>query len=235
MPRSFCYFLLPFLLWTGCVPSTGQIERGLERELPKLLGPADRYDVEIEGLRARSGEAERVTAVGERVRLEEAPVVDRLDVELLGVTYDRGEDRLERVERARATARITPLDLADFLEAHRNVREASVTLDAPNRATIRLRPEVGGIALPRGVTVEVTGRLEPDGRRLRFEVSDVEAAGVNLGRAAASGLSDLVNPLVDLSGTPADLRVTDVRVENGVLRLDATGNPTGLRLRQPGW
>jgi hypothetical protein len=235
MRRSPLWLLLSSLLFTGCVPSTGQIERGLEAELPKLLGPADRYDVEIEGLRARSGEASRVTAVGERVRLREAPVVDRLDVELLGVKYDRGEDRLERVERASATARITPLDLADFLEAHRNVREAAVTFAAPNRATIRLRPEVGGIALPRGVTVEVTGRLEPAGRRLHVEVTDVSAAGVSLGRAAASGLADLVNPLVDLSDSPADLRVTDVRVEDGVLRLDATGNPTGLRLRQPGW
>lgn len=234
MRLSPLWFLLPSLLFAGCVPSAGQIERGLEDELPELLGPADRYDVEIEGLRARSGEASRVTAVGERVQLREAPVVDRLDVELLGVKYDRGEDRLERVERASATARITPLDLADFLEAHRNVREAAVAFDAPNRATIRLRPEVGGIALPRGVTVEVTGRLEPAGRRLHFEVTDVEAAGVNLGQAAASGLADLVNPLVDLSDSPAELRVTDVRVEDGLLRLDATGNPTGLRLREPG-
>lgn len=230
--------LLPVLLLalgTGCVPSTGQIERGLERELPKLLGPADRYDVEIEGLRARSGEASRVSAVGERVRLADGPVVDRIDLELRGVRYDRGQDRLERVESARATARITPLDLADFLETHRNVREAAVTLEAPNRATIRLRPEVGGIALPRGVAAEVSGTLEPEGRRLRFEVTDVQAGGIGLGRAAATGLSELVNPLVDLSETPADLRITGVRVEDGVLRLDATGNPTGIRLRQPGW
>ena len=223
--------VLALLLCAGCVP-TGQVERGLERELPKLLGPADRYDVEIDGLRARSGEAEHVTVVGERVRAEGAPVVDRLELDLRGVRYDRDEERLERVESARATARIMAPDLADFLEAQRNVRDAVVTLRAPDEATIRVRPELGGVALPRGVEVEVTGRLGVDDGRVRFAVSEVEAAGLNLGSAVARRLSESINPLVDLTDTAAGLRVTDVRVEDGVVRLDAAGDITGLQLRK---
>lgn len=225
--------LLALLLWTGCVP-TGQVERGLERELPKLLGPADSYDVQIEGLRARSGEAEHITVVGERVRMDGVPVVERLDLDLRGVTYDRGEKRLERVESARATARITASALAIFLGAQRNVRDATVALRAPDEATIRVRPEFGGVALPRGVTAEVTGRLEARDGRVHFVVSEVEAAGFDLGAAAARRLSDAINPLVDLTEEEVDLRVTAVRVEDGAIQLDAEGDPSGLRLRKRG-
>lgn len=228
--RLFAAFVLAVLA-IGCGSLTSQVERGLERELPELVGPADRYDVEIEGLRAGAGEADRVTAVGERVRPEGAPVVDRLQLELRGVAFDRGEDRLERVDSARATARVTVPDLEAFLEAQRNVRDASVTLREPDEATIRVRPEFGGIALPRGVEAEVRGRLEAADGRVRFVVSDVEAAGLNLGAAAARRLSDAINPLVDLSDTDARLQVTGVRVEGGAVHLDATGDPASLRLR----
>lgn len=222
--------LLAGLLLTGCVPSTDAIERRIERELPELLGPADRYDVEIEGLRARDGRADRVTATGERVRMEDAPVLDRLVVEMEGVAFDRRERRLDRVDTLRATAHLRPADLEAFLEAHRNVRDAAVTLRAPDEATIRLRPELGGLALPRGMELEVRGRLEPRAGRLHLAVDRVEAAGAGLGDTAARRLADAVNPLVDLSAPGADLRITGARVEGGALRLDAAGRASSLRL-----
>lgn len=217
------------LLLAGCIPSTEDIERRIERELPQLLGPADRYDVRIEGLRARAGRADRVTATGERVQPRDAPLIHRLVVQMEGVAYDRRERTLDRVDTLRATAHLLPSDLDAFLEAHRNVRDAAVTLREPDHATLRLRPEFGGLALPRGMELEVTGRLEARAGRVHFAVDRVEAAGAALGTTAARRLSDAVNPLVDLTGPDADLRVTAVRVEDGALRLDATGNPSGLR------
>ena len=230
MSSSARTLLLAGLLLTGCVPSTDDIERRIERELPELLGPADRYDVEIKGLRARDGEAERVVATGERVRMEDAPVLDRLVVEMEGVAFDRRERRLDRVDTLRATAHLRPADLEAFLEDHRNVRDAAVTLHPPDEATIRLRPELGGLALPRGMELEVRGRLEPRAGRLHLAVDRVEAAGAGLGDAAARRLADAVNPLVDLSAPGADLRITDAVIEDGALRLAAAGRAAGLRL-----
>lgn len=226
-PRS---ALLLLLLWSGCV--TNQVERTLERELPQAIGPADRYDVEIEGLRARTGEARRVTIVGERVRPKEAPVLERIEMELQGIRYDEDAKRLERVESARATARVLPGDLAAFLEAHRSVQDVSVALQGPDAATLRVRPELGGLQLPAGVDVEVTGRLVARDGHVHFDVARVRAAGLNLGGAVARRLSEAINPVVDLSGTPARLQVTRVRVEDGAVHLDATGDLTGFSLEQ---
>ena len=216
----------------GCAPPTGWVEQELERRLPELVGPADLYDVQIEGLRARSGEATRIVAVGERVQPEDAPVVDHFELDLHGVVFDRSEKRIERVDSARASARITALDLEAFLEDQRNVRDARVTLRESDEATIRVRPELGGIALPRGVEVKLTGRLEAENGRIQFVVSDVEAAGLDLGSAAARRLSDLINPLVDFADSEIRLQITSVRTVEDAVLLDATGDLSGLRLKR---
>ena len=223
--------LSTFALFAGCNPVEGLVERGIEAELPEAIGPADRYDVDVTGLQTSTGEADHVTVLGERVRPEGAPVLDRLDLDLRGVRYDRDAKRIDRVESARATARVLPADLAPFLDAHRNVRGPAVTLRPPDGATLRFRPEIGGLAVPEGVAVEMTGRLVAEDGRVRFDVAEVRAAGLNLGGAVARRLSEAINPVVDLTDTDVSLRVTGVRVEAGAVIVEATGDLDGLSLR----
>jgi hypothetical protein len=220
--------LLLAALASGCAPPTAQVERAIERELPRTLGPADSYRAEVTGLRLASGEASRVAIVGQRVRPEDAPVLDRLDLDLYGVRFSPQARRVERADSARGTVRITAADLVDFLGERQGVREATLTLSSPDRATIRLRPELGGLPVPRGVTAEATGRLRAEDGHVHFEVEAVRAGGLDLGSAAARTLSDTINPLVDLTDRPGRLRVRAVRVENGALILDATGDVSGL-------
>jgi len=213
----------------GCAPSAGQLEARLRRELPRALGPADGYDVTIAGLRARAGQAEFVSVTGRKVRLRGAPVLDRLEVELHAVSYNRSEGRVDHVDTALAVARIRPEDLADWLETHRNVKSAQIELAGPDEARIRLRPELPGFGSE--LDVEVNGRMVAADGRVRFDVSELFVDGRELGSFAERLLTALVNPLVDLTETSVRLRVTGVRVEDGMVRLDATGDPTRGRPR----
>lgn len=216
------------VLLAGCDPPAGWLEWGIERELPRLVAPADRYDVSIEGLRYSAGEAELVTATGFRVRPPDGPVIDRIRVELRGVRYDRATERVQRVEQAHATAQVTAADIAAYLESRAEVRTATVSLQPPNRAVVRVQPILGGLTLP-GATVEVTGEVLGAGSEIRFIVSDVRAAGVRLGDEAARRVTEIVNPLVDLSGIPIPLQVTAAEVVDGELRLEAAAGPTDFR------
>ncbi|MEM8810416.1 MAG: DUF2993 domain-containing protein [Cyanobacteria bacterium P01_G01_bin.38] len=213
----------------GCLP-VGPIERRIESQLPKYLGPADAYDVEIEGLRVRNNEADRILAVGSGVRPEGAPVLERLELDLRGVAYNRNQGRLESVDSAQAAVQITEEALATFLESHRNVQEASIDLQTPNAATVRIRPTFSGFAAPPGVTVDATGQLVGQGTQVSFSVSEVKAAGIDLGDGAAQRVSEEINPLVDLADLPVILTVKDVRVEADMIRLEVTGDPTSFQL-----
>lgn len=222
-------FLLAVLALSACDLS-GRVESEIEAALPAALGPAERYDAEVGGLDIGDASAETVRVVGTRVAREDAPVVDRLDVVLRGVTFDRSERRLTEVESARATARLLGPDLAAYLVRQRGVADAEVTLAAPDQATIRLQGEIEGLRIPVGA--EIRGRLAVADGRVRLDVASVRAAGIGLGGTIARRVGEQINPVVDLMDEDVALRVTDVRVEGGALVVEATGDVSGLSLRR---
>ena len=212
----------------GCNPVTGFAEREVESALEEAFGPADDYDVRIEGLDAGDGTARRVTVVGRRVRPEGAPVLDRVDAVLEDVRFDRSAKTLERAGRSDLTVSVLPDDLAAYLVASGRVEEAEVSFEAPSGLVLRVRPDLGAIPLPAGAAVRVAGALRGEGARVVFDVESVEAAGIGLGGAAAGLLEDQVNPLLDLSES-GGLSVSDVRVEGGALTIRAEGPLTDVR------
>ncbi len=228
-PAGWAAVGLSGFMLVSCSPAN-LVAQGIERELPKYVGPADSYDVDIKGLRVSEGSAESVVAVGERVRPEGAPVIERLSLDLAGVVYDRETERLSQVEGARLTAVIKTDDLADFLETYRNVRSAEVMLRSPDMATLRIRPQLGDFALPPGITIDVSGQLVGDGTQLRFDVDQVKAAGIDLSAIAAQRLSDTVNPLADLQGLPVNVTITSVMVAGETIGLEVVGDPGSFSL-----
>ena len=216
-------------LFSGCTP-TSLVEQGIERELPKYVGPAEKYDVKIDGLDVGKGSAEAVTAVGERVRPEGAPVIDRLALDLSGVVYDKDVERLTQVDGARLTAVIKTPDLADFLEMNRNENEASVILRSPNEATLSIRPQLGDYSVPPGVTVDVTGDLVGDGTQLRFDVTQVSAAGIDVSAIASRRLSNAINPLADLKNLPIEVDISSVVVAGETIGLEVVGDPKSFSM-----
>jgi len=229
--RTKTWVAVTFVSWVlaACTPAS-LVERGIERELPKYVGPAESYDVKIKGLDVNAGSADTVTAVGERVRPEGSPVIDRLVLDLRGVVYDKSAERLSQVNDARLTAVIKTPDLADFLEAYRNVNEAEVILRSPNEATLRIRPQLGDYSVPPGITVDVTGALVGEGTQLRFEVSEVSAAGIDISAIAAQRLSNAVNPLSDLENLPIQVDITSVVVAGESIGLEVVGDPSSFSM-----
>lgn len=211
---------------SGCDVS-GRVESEIEAALPKALGPAETYDATVDGVRL-SGSAERVQIVGRRVAREDAPVIDQLDVDLHGVVVDRSARTLTSVDSARATARLLDLDLSAYLSTLNGVSDATITLYAPDRATVRMRGEIQGFSIP-GM-LDVSGRLFTTDGTVHIDVERVAAAGLSLGSRIARAISDRINPVIDLSDEDLALEVTAIRVGGGALVLEATGDLTGLRL-----
>jgi hypothetical protein len=217
------------VLLAGCHATDDRVEDRLERELTTLLGPADRYEVDVQGVESDASSADRVDVIGYRIRPRQGPVIDRLSIELRDIHYDRDAKRIERAETAHATVWLTAADLGDFIEAQDGIRDATVTLGAPDSVFLRVRPELGGLPVPPGANLEVVGTIEGRGSYLEFDVSDVHAVGLNLGDWGSRRLTRLINPLIDLSDLPLRLDVTAVHVEGRTVRIDAEGDATTLR------
>lgn len=229
MTRSVLLLAALALATAGCSVD-GRVESEIEAALPAALGPADSYDATVQGVRLSAGTAERIQIVGRRVAREDAPIVDRLDIDLRGVRYDRSSKRLTGAESAQATLRLLPADLGAYLDRQRGVGAAALALQAPDRATIRVRGEVEGFQIP--VAAQIEGRLAARDGTVRLDVDRVSAAGIGLGGSLARRLDERLNPVVDLTDEDLALRVTAVRVEGDTLVLEATGDPSGLRIQR---
>ncbi len=220
-------FLALAIAASGCSVD-GRVEQEIEAALPAALGPADDYTVTVDGVSLGSGTADRVQIEGRRVARQDAPVIERLSIDLRGVRYDRGSKRLTGAESAQATIRVLPADLAPYLDRQRGLERTEVTLQPPSGLTLRTQGEIGDVRLP--VAAEVRGQLAARDGTVHLDVERVGAAGISLGGGLARQLSERINPVLDLSDERLALRVTGVRVTRDTLVLDASGDLTGLSL-----
>ncbi len=215
--------LLAAGLISGCSP-TRIVEGRIAEALPRAVGPAEAWDVTVQGLRPRG--AERVVAVGTGVRPAGAPVLERLELVLTDVTSDGR--RLTGAATARATATLATSALAEAVAAEGVLASPTLVLREPDGLAVRGRPVYEGFTLPIA-EVAVEGRLVAgaDGT-VRLDVERVRAGGLPLPGAVEREIEARVNPVADLRRTRARLRVTAVRVEGTRLVVEADADPAAL-------
>ncbi|MGB3543322.1 LmeA family phospholipid-binding protein [Rubrivirga sp.] len=214
------------LLVSGCSVS-GRVASEIEAALPEAIGPADEYQVSVEGVSVTSSTADRIEVVGLRVARENAPVIDRFEAVLEDVVFDRGEKEITGVGSASATAFVLTADLDTYLEGLDGISDATLTLSAPDQMLLTMRGELADYEIP--VNIEIRGRFAAEAGVVRLNVISARAGRINI-----SGFKDRIereiNPVLDLTDDDIALTVTDVRVEDGVLVLEAAGDLSGLQI-----
>lgn len=206
-----------------------RVEQTMLDALPRIVGPAARYDVKVSGVTTHDAERgfKRVHAVGERVERPKSPVLDRVDVDLRDVRINVDRKGLTGLGSADAKVRVLASDVARFLEERPGLDLVSVSFHGSDVVMISARPSVAGYSLP--PTVSVRGYLLPHGSQLRLNLIDVRAAGIPVGNIATFVIERLINPIVDLSALPAPTRVTGAQIEGGALIVTAAGSELSPR------
>ncbi|MGH6611103.1 MAG: hypothetical protein ACRECQ_12690, partial [Burkholderiaceae bacterium] len=213
------------LLLCGCAPvMDARIERMIAAELPRVVGPAARYDVDVEGAREDGdlAEVQRMHVMGSRVARENSPVIDRIEVTASEVVYDRKQKRVLSLAAGDANVRLLPSDIAAFLDAKPGLDNVVVTLYPPYELTMETHFAIAGFALPGMTSAKVRGRLIVSDGKLTMEVVDVRVAGFPVGTIPIIIFERLINPLVDLSAPPVAARVTSVQVMHDAVVLTAS-------------
>ena len=220
--------LLSLALWlTGCATVVDtRVEQLIAAELPRVIGAAARYDVNVNGAR-ETGEIidiRRLRIVGERVERAGSPVLERIDVTMTDLVIDRKEKRLQSLGTANASALLLPADIAVFLRTRPGLDNVQVALFPPSEITIETQFAIGGFALPRSAGAKVRGRLIASDGRLIMEIIDLRVAGFPVGTIPSIVAEKLMNPLVDLSAMPATARITSVQVMPDAVLLRASSS-----------
>src|SRR5438445_286434 len=93
------------------------IERSIQAELPRMIGPADRYEVTVSrsGGRLIAGHIPWIEIRGRNVRAIEGLILDELQVRLEGVRFNRSDRRVTEIAQTQFSAGISDASATRFV------------------------------------------------------------------------------------------------------------------------
>lgn len=220
-----CASVVALLVTTACSTYLdARAEAALRDALVRVVGPAESYDVRVSGASVHGNRFERVRFVGRRIARTDAPVLDRLELELQGVVVDRREKALTAVAATRAELRLQGDDLAEYLRRSGWIADPSVVFAAPDRVVVAGTPRLAGIAIAIGDGAEFQGRLFASGTQLRVGVDRVRIGSSRAAPLLRAVIERAINPLLDLSSYPLPARIDAVEAGADGLRIAASGS-----------
>ena len=219
-----CLVLAAALATTACSTYVdARAEAALRDALARVVGPADSYDVRVSGASVDGSRFERVRFVGRRIARPEAPVLDRLELDLQGVVVDRGAKSLAALAAARVELQLKGADLAVFLG--RWLGEPTVTLTPPDRIAVVGTPRIGAIAIGGAGAAELQGRLVGAGSQLFLTIDRIRLGRGEAPPLARAIVERAINPIFDVGDAPlpAQLDAVDVGGDD-TIRIAGSGS-----------
>lgn len=224
---------LTLLLCAGCsrVSPFRSLERSIRAQLPRLIGPADRYDVSVSRSTAGliAGRIPWIDIRAQNVRALKGLNLDVLSVRLEGVRFNRADRTVREIEQSRFEARIAPGSIQRFIQSRAPaLRDARVSITR-GEVRVRLTPALLGL----GVPVEVDGRPVLRGATaIDFKANHVSVLHLGLPEFIVARLEARVNPLVDLAALSFPVRLSAVRIDGDRVVVDGAALLTPTQLKR---
>jgi len=221
------------VLLASCQSYVGQRLEGVILEaLPRVVGPADRYDAVVHGASADLSHFDQVLAVGVRVRRPSTPVIERIQLDLLDVTVDRNARQITSIGKANVSVTLSASDLAAYLGQQPWMADPVVRMVEPADAVISGRLRIPGLSLGPGLSPalmgEFRGHLETRDSQLWLGIDSLRLGGREAPAFARQLIQQGINPLFDVASYAVPSRIDSARVENGAIVVTASGSQITL-------
>ena len=221
------------LALTGCGhPVQQTAAHKIADALPRVIGPAARYDVQVDGdpFALARGRARGVHIQGLSVQLSPILTLDTLNADIEDVSFDRDTRTLTHVGQTRFTAALSQPHLSAYLAASKPLLPGlAVTL-----RTDDVQAAVPVTFLGLHTTARLSGTVRPsalDPTRLDFVAGDAQIGVVPLPAGLINLALDQLNPVITLAGLRVPLTVTQAQIADGKLALGGTADLNGLAAR----
>ena len=222
-------------LLAGCGSRSlrASIERAILPELPKLIGPADHYEVRADagfwGL--ANGRLGGLEITGKNVLIDGKFLVDDLLLTLNGIKFDAAAGTLESVRETAAQVTIQESSIISYVKRKNPSLEGLQITISDDSVAVKVRPEVLHLSAP----VEAIGSLRiKGGNQVCFVPKWVTIGGVEMPLAMAQLAAKQFNPILDLSNLRISLQLKEIRLEPGRAIVTGTadlthGFPAGMK------
>ncbi|BDI33808.1 hypothetical protein CCAX7_58590 [Capsulimonas corticalis] len=215
----------------GCASVSPQhiAERKITGALPRILGPAQSYDVHVTGdaFALSRGRAKRVQIAGTQVQLTPSLTMDSLNLDASDLSFDTQSKTLQNIGGLGFQASLGQASLN---------RHLAQTKGADSGLQVTLRENDMEASVPVSVlglrtTARLSGGLSPHpgaASKLDFHADGAHLGVVPLPAALLNVALDRLNPVLDLSEVKIPLSVTSATVEHGMLKVTGTAEASHL-------
>lgn len=206
---------LGLLLCTGCI--RGIAEDAVRKSLPRIIGPAERYEVHIEHTpdgQLVGGRIEDLSIIGHRVRTKDGLLIERLAVRMHKIEVDTRKKQLRRVESATFDLAVRQEDLSQLACARLHGLGKPQVLLGDSRVSVVVPARL----LNGSVDTVLRGMLAVEEEQKILFIADALTVGpVAVPDLLVTAALARINPLADLRTLPVPVRVDALMMEVGVL------------------
>lgn len=210
-------FAALLLATTGCI--RGIAEDSVRKSLPKLIGPADKYEVKIENTpdgRLMAGDIEDLSIVGTRVRTKDGLVLDKLVVKMHRLKVDTGKKSIKSVEKATFDIDIKQEDLSAMAQQRVHGFGTPQVLLATNSVSVVLPAKL--LVTSMDSTLHGVLAVE-DGQRVSFIPDRLTIGIIPVPDLLVSAAVGRVNPLADLRSLPVPVQIDSLTTDSGLMNV----------------
>jgi len=207
------------LMLAGCGGNIrNRIEKGIERCLPQIIGPASSYQVTVSGstLKMFRHRLSRVYIKGEDVRLPNGLEVSHLDVCLNEVEFD--PDKRTIIDSAEATYSVvlSEEELERYLKkTYPSIPGLGIDLKEGHMVA-RASPSLIGLT----TTISAAALFGIDSqRKLVLDIKKINAVGVQAPSFAREYIESKLNPVFDASELGYDATIDSVSIKPGYVTI----------------
>lgn len=206
---------------TGCSTRLLQrtVERRLRNRLTTLIGPAERYTVNISGTDDSDlvlGRVRRLEVTGTGVLIGGELPLERFEMRLQHLRYTGASPDLVSVRESELSVELLQAALNAYLAEEQKDKDVRARFDADGRLVLDMTLKLFGVP----TRLVATGRLELEGdKRIVFRADSVEAPNAPLLGVGKTLVERQFNPLVDMQALHVPVRLKSLAVVDGRILL----------------
>lgn len=215
----------------GCFDSTAQrrAEREILAVLPDLIGPAEKYEVDVKGSASGivRGRFTSIAILGINVQPLDLPPLARMEAFIEDMDFDISNRRVRSSGRATWKGWMADSELKTILEGRIPLISSLTVQSRPNLV------EINGQVTVRGITGQGRVRAVPsvrNNREIWLRPIQVESLGIGVPIPGwgQRQIENLINPVYIIESKEIPLEVARIVPEEGRLRLEGTFDPKAL-------
>jgi hypothetical protein len=229
-----------FFALTGCNTLVNeQVQDGIKSNLPKVIGPADSWDVNVSGNPGTilKGRIPGVIIHGVNVQASPTLTLQSIDIDAKNIRFNTRSHAVSSIDSIMFAGVMNQKQLDTYLSA-----TAPSLPGHPKDLKIELRQNDLQISFKYGISkvnipVKVDGRLavsKSGDEKIDFIPSGASIAKASIPKKLLEYAVKKINPVVDLTSMPFPLHLTEIKIDNHQILLagSASLSPAALEAAQ---